>query len=715
TNETFLKITGHNKNEILGKTTIEINLWEIISDRDKFISLLIENKKVRDLEFNFLKKSKEVMNTLLSAEIIEINNKNCILGIITDITEQKKIREKLENERLRLKILFDTAEEHIYIKDTNGIYLACNKKVETVFGSKEENIIGKTDFDFVPKEMAEQFRYNDNKVLDEKKSITSLENVVYPDGHKEILQSIKSPMYDSSGNLIGLIGISHDVTELYNSQQEIKDREEIYSAIVNQANDSIALVDAKTGQFIEFNEETYKSLGYTKEEFKSMKIGDINIDHSPEYVRKNIEFLISNGGGIFETKHKRKNGEIRDIRVSCKYVEIKKRDYLAVIMSDITESKKIDKIIKDSEFRLKEAQKLAKIGNWELDLKNNKLFWSDEIFHIFEIDKNKFDASYDAFLNAIHPDDRERVNQVYTDSVKNKTNYSIRHRLLMKDGSIKHVQEIGNTDYDNNGLPSISIGTVQDITDRVKIEEEIKILNQNLEEKVKERTEQLEQTNKDLESFAYSVSHDLRAPLRHIDGFAKLLRKSIKDQSEESIRYFEKINQSATKMSCMIDDLLKFSRLGRKVLEKNDIDLNILVNQIIDQYKIDIGDRKIEFKIGELPTIKGDRGLLQVVFENLISNSIKFTSKKDLAIIEIDTCKKIDNDCTIYIKDNGAGFDMAYVDKLFGVFQRLHTESEFSGTGIGLANIKQIIQKHGGKIYAEGEVDKGATFYLDFH
>jgi PAS domain S-box-containing protein len=711
-NETFVKITGHNKKDIVGKTTIEINLWKNELERTSFINLLKEKNSIRGFELNLFKKSKEDMDTLVSAEIIELNNKKCILVIITDVTEQKKIREKLESERLRLKTLFDTTQEHIFIKDTKGIYLACNKKVENVFGAKEKNIIGKTDYDFLPTEIANNYRKNDLNVINSKKPLKLIGNIIYPDGHKEISETTLTPIFDSLENVIGIIGIAYDITELYNSQQEIKDREEIYSAIVNQANDSIALIDTITGEFIEFNEEIYKSLGYTKEEFKGMKISDINSEHSQDYIKNNIEFLISNGGGVFETKHRRKNGEIKEVRVSTKYIEIKNKGYFAVIISDITENKKIEKIIKDSESRLKEAQSLAKLGSWELDLKTNKLSWSDEIFHIFEIDKNKFEASYEAFLNAIHPDDREIVNQAYNDSIKNKTNYSIVHKLLMKDGSIKHVQEIGHTEYDFEGMPSISMGTVQDITDRVKIEEEIKLLNQNLEEKVKERTEQLEQTNKDLESFTYSVSHDLRSPLRHIDGFTKLLKNSIKNPTEDSVRYFDKIIQSANKMSGMIDDLLKFSRLGRKVLEKSNVDLNILVNQVIEQYKIDFGDRKIEFIVGNLPTIRGDIGLLQVVFENLISNAIKFTSKKDFAVIEINTCNQNNRNCTVYIKDNGAGFDMAYVDKLFGVFQRLHTESEFSGTGIGLANIKQIIQKHGGKIYAEGEIDKGATFYL---
>jgi len=162
----------------------------------------------------------------------------------------------------------------------------------------------------------------------------------------------------------------------------------------------------------------------------------------------------------------------------------------------------------------------------------------------------------------------------------------------------------------------------------------------------------------------------------------------------------------------MIDDLLKFSRLGRKSIQKTEVDLNILVKNVINQFEPEITSRKIKMEVGKLPVINGDSGLLQMVFENLISNAIKFTSKKEKAIIEIGSYKDTDQKNTIFVKDNGAGFDMAYASKLFGVFQRLHTQSEFEGTGIGLANVKQIIHKHGGTITAKSEIDNGATFFI---
>jgi light-regulated signal transduction histidine kinase (bacteriophytochrome) len=259
--------------------------------------------------------------------------------------------------------------------------------------------------------------------------------------------------------------------------------------------------------------------------------------------------------------------------------------------------------------------------------------------------------------------------------------------------------------YDVEGHLMGILGISRDIT-------ELNELNQHLEKKVEERTLQLEDANKDLESFAYSISHDLRAPLRHIDGFSKILKDAISESSDETNRYFRKISDSVIQMGRMIDDLLKFSRLGRKPIQTTEVDLNTLVKNVINQFEPEITSRKIEMKVGKLPVIHGDSGLLQMVFENLISNAIKFTSKKEKAIIEIGYYKDTDQKNTIFVKDNGAGFDMAYASKLFGVFQRLHTQSEFEGTGIGLANAKQIIHKHGGTITAKSEIDNGATFLI---
>jgi light-regulated signal transduction histidine kinase (bacteriophytochrome) len=238
------------------------------------------------------------------------------------------------------------------------------------------------------------------------------------------------------------------------------------------------------------------------------------------------------------------------------------------------------------------------------------------------------------------------------------------------------------------------------------------MLNAELERKVEERTIKLNEAIRDLEAFAYSISHDLRAPVRHINGFVKMMYSNIPVPSESITGYFNKINEATKRMSSMIDSLLYFSRLGRKELSVSLTDLGQCAKEIIEEFKPDIEGRQIKWNISFLPQILCDKDLMKLVFENIISNAIKYTSKKKNAIITIG-CKAIaDEIIEVFVKDNGIGFDMAYADKLFGVFQRLHTSEEFEGIGIGLANARQIIIKHRGTIRAEGKLNKGAVFYI---
>lgn len=248
-------------------------------------------------------------------------------------------------------------------------------------------------------------------------------------------------------------------------------------------------------------------------------------------------------------------------------------------------------------------------------------------------------------------------------------------------------------------------------------------VNDQLDEKSKilssKNSDLLKQTiiasdaNKELESFAYSVSHDLRAPLRHIDGFTKLLYTNIKSKiDQKSQGYIDNIISSSKQMNQLIDDLLTFSRMNRKELNMKNIKMNTVVNGALHTFDLDIKNSKVEIVVDDLSMIKVDAALMSYVWINLISNAIKFTSKTKKPKIHIGIDKQVDGETIYFIKDNGVGFDQKYVSKIFGVFQRLHTPSEFPGTGIGLANVKRIITKHNGSIRAEGKVNKGATFYI---
>jgi light-regulated signal transduction histidine kinase (bacteriophytochrome) len=306
---------------------------------------------------------------------------------------------------------------------------------------------------------------------------------------------------------------------------------------------------------------------------------------------------------------------------------------------------------------------------------------------------------------------RTKIDQAIKEAIEFGKPYDLELEIVSVKGVHKWVRTIS--------LPIISDGRVvklqgifQDITERKQVEDEIRRLNEELEQRVIERTAQLESANQELEAFSYSVSHDLRAPLRAIDGYTRILVEDYEPNlDDEGKRICGIISAEARRMGQLIDDLLSFSRLGRKAMYISQIDMKALATLVFNELIKGANQERIDFQITKLPPVNADPSLIRQVWINLLSNAIKFTSRKERAIIKVGT-RQSRAEYIYYIRDNGAGFDMEYVDKLFGVFQRLHGESEFEGTGVGLAIVQRIIHRHGGRVWAEGEPEKGATFYF---
>lgn len=237
-------------------------------------------------------------------------------------------------------------------------------------------------------------------------------------------------------------------------------------------------------------------------------------------------------------------------------------------------------------------------------------------------------------------------------------------------------------------------------------------MNEDLERRVSELTAQLDAANRELESLSYAISHDLRAPLRHLSGFSTLLLERVGGADETAAQYARTIAGAAQRMGRLIDDLLALSHAVRAELHVQDIDLNALIGDARRECTREAGGRDIAWKVGELPRVRGDAAMLRTAFVHLLSNAVKFTAKRSAAIIEIEANRKETGEIVLFVRDNGAGFDMRYVGRLFGMFQRLHREDEFEGRGAGLAIVQRIVRRHGGRVWAEGESGSGAVFYV---
>jgi light-regulated signal transduction histidine kinase (bacteriophytochrome) len=283
-----------------------------------------------------------------------------------------------------------------------------------------------------------------------------------------------------------------------------------------------------------------------------------------------------------------------------------------------------------------------------------------------------------------------------------------RHRK--KDGALIDV-EITSHDLMWLGRRA-SLVLINDITAHKRTEDEIRRLNAELEQRVVKRTAELEAANKELEAFSYSVSHDLRSPLRTVDGFSQAVLEDYAEQlPEEGRRYLQTIREGAQRMGVLIDDLLTFSRLARLPLHKQPVNMTRIVREALEELNGQRKGRKIDLRIADLPSCEGDPALLKQVWVNLLSNAIKYTRKREAAVVDVGS-REEKGETVYFVRDNGAGFEMQYKHKLFGVFQRLHRADEFEGTGVGLAIVQRVVHRHGGRVWAEAAIDRGATFYF---
>jgi PAS domain S-box-containing protein len=379
------------------------------------------------------------------------------------------------------------------------------------------------------------------------------------------------------------------------------------------------------------------------------------------------------------------------------------------LVDDVTGEKKTEQKLRQNEFLLRIAGDLAHIGGWRVNLADNRVIWSDQVAFIHDMPAG-YSPSIEEGIEFYAPEFRDRINHLFSKCTEEGTPWDEELQIITRLGRRVWVRSIGVAEYDDQGNSFGVIGGFQDISDRKKREEDIRKLNEELEKRVIERTKQLTEINKELEAFSYSVSHDLRAPLRAIDGFAGIL---IDDYSghldDEGKRICDVIQSNTWKMGQLIEGLLAFSRLGRRTMDYTMVDMTALVKSIFSEIVSPRDRKRIVFETDCLCTVKGDKLMLRQLWVNLISNSLKFTANVDNPVIRI-SCSTEDHLCKYRITDNGAGFNMQYVDKIFEVFRRLHSEGDFEGSGVGLAIVQRVVHRHGGTIKAESSPLKETSF-----
>lgn len=478
---------------------------------------------------------------------------------------------------------------------------------------------------------------------------------------------------------------------------ETKISEKLLAKILLKHTGALVLTLNKSGRIIQFNEACEKISGLTFPQVENKFLWDTVLPpEDADEIRKeaftnNPKLLSGNYTNLWMTKNE---GTVWIDWVDTVVLdELGNVEYLISVGIDVTDKSINEKIIKKHETRLKESQRISKVGSWELDIINNKLFWTDEIFNIFEIDKSEFEASYNTFLHAIHPNDREMVNKAYLDSLHTGEPYQVEHRLIMSDGRIKYVRETCESFFDADGTPLRSVGTIQDITSIHKAES----------------------ANKSKTEFVSRINHELRTPLNAILGFSQLLQLDSDDKSSQHKSNIKEILDAGNHLSTLINDLLDISLIesGKLNILMEMVPIKKVLKECKALIKFQVKERQINLIDHASKTdqhVYADFTRLKQVLLNILSNAVKYNSKSGSITISSEV---INHHLRISIEDTGRGLSKISMSKLFTPFERLDV-NDIKGVGIGLIISKSLMEMMDGSIGVESEQGKGTVFWIEF-
>ncbi|NOZ36564.1 MAG: PAS domain S-box protein [Gammaproteobacteria bacterium] len=487
--------------------------------------------------------------------------------------------------------------------------------------------------------------------------------------------------------------------------------EKRWSRIFENLFDELYLFRADNLKFLLVSKGALNNLGYTTEEL----VGMTPVDIKPELNEQQFEAVIAplrKGEQellVFETVHQRRDGSLYNVEIRLQLAAEESPPIFIAIILDITVRRQAEVALRESQQRYHALAKAAPVGIFRTNLEGHCVYvnecWQEQA------GMNMNQALGDGWVAALHKNDRQRVFDEWSQAAQAQRSFRTECRYQRPDGKILWLLVQAEAEKNSNDQVIGYVGTVTDISARKQIEVEVANQRDMLEDLVVERTVELSRSNRELESFSYSVSHDLRTPLRAIDGFSLALLEDYGVQLDQTGQdYLHRVRAASQRMGDLIDALLTLSRVSRYNLERNPVEFSQLAHDVVSELQQDSPDRQVEFRVADNMQVEGDIHLLRILLENLFSNAWKYTATIEHAQIEFN--HRQENGETVYfIQDNGVGFDMRYVDKLFCAFQRLHG-AEFEGTGIGLATVQRVVNHHGGRVWAEGETGKGATFYF---
>ena len=621
-------------------------------------------------------------------------------------------RHQAEQERDRLVSILEATTDIVSMADPTGKLLYLNRAGRSKFGIAPGGALDAV----IPQAHPE---WASNIILERglpaavRDGVWSGETAVLArDGSEIPVSQVILSHKDAQGRLLYLSTIMRDITERKRTETALRVKDDAIAASIN----GIAFADL-TGTLTYVNRAFLRMWGYDREE---EVIGRPALEFwvDPGEAGRVLGMLTVQDDWSGELRARRPDGSPFVALLSAAVIRDGDGQPVQLMASfvDVTERKRAEEALRQSDDRLRQAVRVSEIGIFDHDQVGDRIYWSPEQRAIYGWSPDE-PVPLAAFFECVHPEDRGYIALAVARAHDPQGSglFDVEHRIVRRDGQTRWLRTRAQTFFAADGgasHPVRTVGAVLDITERKEAEQSLRGLTTELEARVRERTAELEAANQELEAFAYSVSHDLRAPLRAIDGFSRVLVEDHGARLDAEARdHLERVRKAVQRMGNLIDDLLKLARVSRAEMRPDAVDLTQLATEVVAELRGAAPTRQVEVSIAPGLRAHGDRQLLQVVLYNLIENAWKYTGKTVDAVIELGAARE--NDETVYyVHDNGAGFDMQYAGKLFGAFQRLHSEREFPGTGVGLATVARIIHRHGGRVWAASEPGKGATFFF---
>jgi PAS domain S-box-containing protein len=710
-NESFCHNRGFSREKIIGHTAKEIGLWQNQNEREETINTIREHGRISNREYNTKMPSGEIQSMLVTSDIITINGEPCMIVISNDISERKKIEQALRESEEKFSKAFQAIPEAVAIsRIKDGVILDVNETFVRASRYKREQILGHTAL-----ELKLSDKPNERNEFIE--ILKSGGRIVNRERQKiEYTGRLSTTLFSADIINIGgepsMISVSHDITDLKQTEQALKESEEKFSKIFRMTPQMVIITRMRDGtsrEILDVNESFIRMTGFTREEVIGKTTAEIGFWKSIAERDKTL-LEIRGKGRIFnlELEYFTKSGEVHTALISGERIEINGQECLISIIVDITERKRMEKALQESEEKFSKIFRLSPLQIIISRLVENQMPITIDVNDSFlELSGYKREELIGKSINELNlwKNPADSIHTLKTVQEQGRIR-NFEFDFYLKSGEI-HTGLLSSEFLIINGQ-TCAISVVTDITERKQSEEQLKLAMMEL----KLSSAQLKATNKELESFSYSVSHDLRAPLRSIDGFSQALLEDYAPLLDETARdYLNRMRNASQKMGELIDGILNLSRLTRGDMHRETVDLSKMAQEIYQRLQATNPERKVQLIADKDLKVNGDPQMLRSLMENLLGNAWKFTQKVPDAQVEFGSTM-IKGKKTYFVKDNGAGFDMAYADKLFGAFQRLHSTTDYPGTGIGLATVQRIINRHGGSIRAEGAVDRGATFYF---